>query len=528
MRFPPAPARFTDRITAVGTLSLGGKSAGPLDCLIDVSNVARHGIVGWVLGNQQTKEQIARAQGRGGPMRLQATSGSEGVTSERVWIRRMQSFDVSADQMPHGLVGIACEFECLDLTRRLDMGGERGEAREVRFLLTGPSGAGLVASSRRRSFDGSARVEVHDSRLALGGGLPFSMSVLPHFFYSDEAGEQGSLPRENRNSRHAAETAETHVVALACRTRKLPDAYDDDRFLEEARRAAEDVCLLLSLLAGGMITWHAYYQSAEGFSRQHNRSLAGPRDEGRGEEIVNRSHLRSFLATAFRRLRRMREKGIDLEMPLIYAVAGAEARVARQRFGEFFIALEALHSIYLASHGAAFLLDKRMFRKVQKELKANLGLALRRQGIRWRKACELMASKLGELNRPSFWHGVQSLMERLRVDWEDLYPEPTPDRPTFINLRNSLFHSHKRVDDETVYKESVRLEAIVNRVLLRWLGWEDLWAAPPPHVRHYLAGKALPDRHRLGGRQRRGKKRGDDISAPGGSGGVMPRNGNRG
>jgi hypothetical protein len=117
-----------------------------------------------------------------------------------------------------------------------------------------------------------------------------------------------------------------------------------------------------------------------------------------------------------------------------------------------------------------------------------------------------MASKLAELNRPSLWHGVQSLMQRLRVDWEDLYPEPAPKKPTFINLRNSLFHSHTRLDEETVFKESVRLEAIVNRVLLRWLGWEDLWQAPPPQVRYYVAGKALPDRHRLQGRQRRVKK----------------------
>ena len=117
-----------------------------------------------------------------------------------------------------------------------------------------------------------------------------------------------------------------------------------------------------------------------------------------------------------------------------------------------------------------------------------------------------MASKLGDLNRPSFWDGVQSLMERHRVDWEDLYPQPAPERPTFINVRNSLFHSHTRFDEETLYKESVRLEAVVNRVLLRWLGWEDLWQAPAPQVRHYVAGEALPDRHRLQGRQKRGKK----------------------
>ena len=302
MRFPPAPARFTDRITAVGTLSLGGETAGPLDCLIDVSKTASHSIMGWVLGDNETKGQIERAQGRGGPMRLQASNGSESVTSESVWIRRTQSFGAAPDKMPQGLFGIVCEFECIDLTRRLDAAGDRVDGREVRFLLSGPRVSGLVASIHSRSFDGSSKVELLDSRLALGGRLPFSMSALPHFFYAAEAREQESALREDWHSAVAAVTAETHVIALACRTRRPPGAYDDDRFLEEARRAAEDMCLLLSLLAGGMITWHAYHQSGGGFSLLHYRSLAGRHGEGRGDEIVNRSDLRELLEDRIRAL----------------------------------------------------------------------------------------------------------------------------------------------------------------------------------------------------------------------------------
>ena len=75
-----ARSRFTDFITAGGRLSLGDTSTGPLDCLIDVSNVAAQGIVGWVLGNRQTKDQIERGQRRSGLLRVRASTEPEGVS----------------------------------------------------------------------------------------------------------------------------------------------------------------------------------------------------------------------------------------------------------------------------------------------------------------------------------------------------------------------------------------------------------------------------------------------------------------
>jgi hypothetical protein len=64
MRFPPALAPFTNRITCIGTLSAEDRTTGPLDILIDVSNTAAHGMRGWVLGNEATRKAIERAQRR--------------------------------------------------------------------------------------------------------------------------------------------------------------------------------------------------------------------------------------------------------------------------------------------------------------------------------------------------------------------------------------------------------------------------------------------------------------------------------
>jgi hypothetical protein len=103
-----------------------------------------------------------------------------------------------------------------------------------------------------------------------------------------------------------------------------------------------------------------------------------------------------------------------------------------------------------------------------------------------------MEEKLTELQRPPFWSGLEDLLRRLRVPWQDLYPEPTPERPTFLALRNRLFHSHQTTDAETLLKDTLRLEGVVKRMLLRWLGWQDLWLTPHPVIRGFVAGKALP------------------------------------
>ena len=103
-----------------------------------------------------------------------------------------------------------------------------------------------------------------------------------------------------------------------------------------------------------------------------------------------------------------------------------------------------------------------------------------------------MAEKVTELRRPPFWDGLKDLMQRLKVPWEDLYPDPLPEKPTFLGIRNTLFHSHTRIEDEVIAKETVRLKTVVDRIILRHLGHKELWMVPPPNVRHFVAGQSLP------------------------------------
>jgi hypothetical protein len=93
----------------------------------------------------------------------------------------------------------------------------------------------------------------------------------------------------------ASVTSEAHALALVCPTGKTAHEYGDDAFLTEAQRTVEDVCLVLSLLAGGTITWHGYFQS-EDRAFAPLQPQPGPR-RGRGtiEEIVQSSQFRDFV-----------------------------------------------------------------------------------------------------------------------------------------------------------------------------------------------------------------------------------------
>jgi len=80
-------------------------------------------------------------------MRLEASDGSETITSDNVWIRGTRSYG-AGKETPHGLLGVACEFNCLDLTRRaLRTGRQSVGSCEVRF----PDGSHIVYVGDNRS-----------------------------------------------------------------------------------------------------------------------------------------------------------------------------------------------------------------------------------------------------------------------------------------------------------------------------------------------------------------------------------------
>ncbi len=82
---------------------------------------------------------------------------------------------------------------------------------------------------------------------------------------------------------------------------------------------------------------------------------------------------------------------------------------------------------------------------------------------------------------------LEDLFASLGVDWKDVYPDGS--RLTLIQTRNLLFHSSSETIYETLEEEAHRAQALVERVILRLLGWEDLSRAPQHEKMRWLQGK---------------------------------------
>jgi hypothetical protein len=92
----------------------------------------------------------------------------------------------------------------------------------------------------------------------------------------------------------------------------------------------------------------------------------------------------------------------------------------------------------------------------------------------------MLKDKLPELNRPSIATQLQWVCDRFEVTWRDLYPSSLNlDKPRFIQTRNEIFHSSAPVDGPFVLRETYRVSALFERLILRALGWADLAATGP-------------------------------------------------
>ncbi len=76
---------------------------------------------------------------------------------------------------------------------------------------------------------------------------------------------------------------------------------------------------------------------------------------------------------------------------------------------------------------------------------------------------------------------VDSLLNEQSVEWKDLYPTDVV-RPSFFNTRNALVHSANEIDGELLFYETYRVQTIVERLLLKLLGWKNIYRAGSFHT----------------------------------------------
>lgn len=203
-------------------------------------------------------------------------------------------------------------------------------------------------------------------------------------------------------------------------------------------------------------------------SRETFRDMSGYPSPG---TLAFASSEMDFLTLAVKNYRTLMAEQLELETPVDYWLRGRMSGDFRERFLLMFLALERLKDMWSKSKGQSYILSDTGWAKLNSSVKSAIKDAVDDPVDR-----ASIYQKTRELNRPSLSSVLTNMMEHYEVRTDDLYPPSVS--PTFISTRDRLVHSGDIGDPKRFYKDSVRVQHIVERLFLRMLGWTDVSGAP--------------------------------------------------
>ncbi len=461
---------FHEHHEFIGRIVQGDQVSDNLQCIVTNSQIHNGPINGYIIGNADTVKRIQKVTNlKLAPPFLE--SQSDDISREKfksdefLWKRiSLPSYSDSFDRF-----SIVCEFilqsystitkhEPIELNKRI-----------ITFLLTGPLSAWHVVVMRERSFSGEVKINAHHSQLDLVLNDPFNIEVIPRYFYSD-------------SNIDGKQEVSTDVLTIQITTEQSSDELTDQDFIEKSKQLVDDILLLMSLVSRRWIAWYAYYLETKTEILDYYRTTRSCSGESLSHDatLVNAPQIRQFLKESYSRYQRLRDEGFSLKLPLLYYISANEATYTEEQFTGYFLALEKLRDLFIRSRP-----------HLQHTLKPDEFISLAesihqtiKQEVKLPDARRLLYAKLSDLNRPPLSSVLNEMFLFYKVDWHDLYPANSIF--TLIQTRDKMFHSSMDLDHETIFHETERLKAIVERFLLAILEFPRFSNAPLPYVKQEL------------------------------------------
>jgi hypothetical protein len=457
---------FYQRHQFAGQFVVGDLITDPVDLVIDFNELDGGRIEGYVLGDNLAARAIRPAFDLRVPCRIVSAGDQARMTgAEGVLITKLTN--AFGHMLPFsGTSGIVAEFSCREVSETIQRQGpsERG----IIFSLAGPLGVLEPREIPTSSWTGGRTVELFESDLDLGVPWHGRIELRNHYLWEQIAEDPG----QGRYARIPS-------LVLGCEASQ--EDLPDDVFLSEAKQLAEDVTLLMSVAARQWVVWYQYSFWTPSFvtRRRSHSSRQVSRDKHRFDDSPVGLKGREFLKVCLPRFREGRSLGEDLRLPIAYWVPKVGSRYVEERFAAAFWALEKLVDLFVERAKRDRIVGSAAFERVEQCVKAALEQVQLPEG-RWGTpsvGLGMLREKLPELNRPSIASQLQWLCDSLGVTWRDLYPPNVSlDRPRFIRTRNEIFHSNAPVDGAFVLRETYRVSALFERLILKALGWTDLSA----------------------------------------------------
>ncbi len=459
---------FHKRIEFLGRLSKPGMSVGNLQMVVQYSLVEANDITGRILGSHLVSKDLLDLLDHPGltfSLSSEPASSRVKVESDNLWLPGVSTRYLGDESMIYPVSDLS--IRSLEVSEQY--GPDDTDERNIIFFVTGPRAFWQVKSMRTMHPNGQVDSEILNSTLNLETGQPLGVEVKPWFFFEQATDE--------------AQEATARVLAVHVRTTAKREDLPDPEFIQSARFVLDHLTLLVSFLSRRWVRWFRY----EFWNGTETKSFYRVVHRCTTEEVeidsspVAPTEVRTLLENGFRRFRNLALMDSDLWMPIVYFVSGCEAEYLEDRFASLFLSLEKIKDIHARKQGGGRNVTKDQFDSLRTEIAGAIDCMVDSEEAR-----TTLKGRIPELNRKPLRDVLLRLFSDYGVEWQDLYPSGS--NLDLVGTRNVLFHSSTPINIETLAKETARLEALVQRLLLRMLDWRDLSRAPDAFKRRWLTG----------------------------------------
>jgi|GEM_PF-3959475 len=243
--------------------------------------------------------------------------------------------------------------------------------------------------------------------------------------------------------------------------------------INETKKMIDDYLYLISFISRKWVRWNQYTSYIKTKNKKEIVAIQEYFREGyhpeEGKEqmedfIIEPEDLTKFLKISYPIYKNKKDY---LRPILAHYITSQEEKLMESAFLMLCITIEALIYQYSEHEGVSFIINKNQFKKLSKLLKQVIFEFSRKENI----DKELIFNKLPELRRRPIKSNLKSLIEKYNICTNDLYPNAKKEFK-FLELRNKLLHQGKIPNYYELFKEKMKLQYLVERIILRMLGWE--------------------------------------------------------
>ena len=471
------PKPFYDRREFQGTLSKAGNNIDDLHFIIEYAENKPDKIKAAIVGNRTDSDRISALMRQPSPyveIRSKSYEGCrETIRSSRAIIKQVQN-KVWPSEYGDRMVDKICDIELFELEIDISVDNKDRDEREICFYLAGPRLLWPLHWGRTRSYTGAANIKIDPLQIDVPNPIQAKIELRPTYLYAPIRLEDGKEVE-----------ATDYVLTIEIKTDLSIEDLSDSDFINHAIQIADDLTLLASFVSRKHIKWfrYGYYSSKRSldFVRYISESFV---DSIYFEDLLIQPHeAKDFIQSSIINLQNLREKQFDLFLPIINVLHGHGAQFLEQQFVLYFMVLEELKDMYAIERNINSNFSNRseknkILRSIRKLIRDQLPDAESNKPI---------IDKVSELDRPSIRSLVDSLLSDQSVEWKDLYPANVAS-PSFFKTRNKLVHSANEIDFDILFCETYRVQTIVERLLLKLLGWKDIHGAGSVPVGYLAKG----------------------------------------